>query len=323
MRHLKEQGIDEIVLALSNLAVPIKECFGNGHHLGVKLVYVVEESALGTAGAFKNASELLTDTFFVLNGDVFSLLDFHSMLEFHKRQNSLVTIATIPVDDPTPFGLVETAPDKRITRFLEKPMPIEVTTNFINAGAYILEPSVLDSIPYDTTYSAEKQLFPNLLANNGRLFAFPSTGYWIDIGNPQKYRDLNFDLLSGQGDCDFHGKQEVIIGDGCQIHPQTKLEGPVLVGDNCVIEEGAVISGPVVIGNNCHVGERAFITDSIIWNETTIATGCRFISSIAATGCELQAGSCAEKAILADYVTLIENFRLTSGSVIEPQQILG
>ena len=325
LTHLKKHGVDEVILAISNLASSIQEYFGNGHKLGINIEYTFEESALGTAGAIKNAaSKLAHDRFFVLNGDIFSDLDYSTMLKFHIQNHSSATIALTPVDNPTAYGLVETGDTGRLTRFLEKPKPEEVTTNLINAGTYILEPSVLNLIPPDTPYSTEHQLFPSMLADKGNLYAFPLLGYWIDIGSSEKYQQINFDLLSGKsGQHGFLNGNEIIIGQNCQIHPTAKLEGPVLLGDNCIVEAGAFIQGPTVIGSHCRIDETSVISNSIIWQRGTFERNCHFTSSIAAEDCKLQSGSEAECAVIGNNVTILQNYKLASGSKIEPNQIIG
>ena len=322
--RLKKHGVDEAILALSHLAPPVEACFGDGSRLGIKIRYVLEESALGTAGAVKNAAELVADSFFVLNGDIFSDLDFSALLAFHRRNKARATIALTPVDNPTHYGLIETDSGSRVTRFLEKPRPEEVTTNLINAGTYVLEPGVLDMVPPSQEYSFERQLFPFMLAGREAVYAFPSSGYWIDIGNPEKYSQLNFDLLSGKGgQYGFNHGNEVITGRGCRIHPTAILKGPLLVGDNCAIGKEAVITGPTVIGQECRIGDGATISASVIWQKVTIGNGCRFISSIAADGCHLQVGSEADRAVLGDNVTISHWHKLEPGTRVGPGKTIG
>ncbi|RJO62484.1 MAG: NDP-sugar synthase [Dehalococcoidia bacterium] len=321
---LKKHGVDEAILALSHLAPPVEDCFGDGSRLGIKISYVLEKSALGTAGAVKNAAELVVGSFFVLNGDIFSDLDFSAMLAFHRQNQARATIALTPVDNPTHYGLIETDSRSRVTRFLEKPRPEEVTTNMINAGTYVLEPGVLDMIPPSQEYSFERQLFPSMLAGGDAVYAFPSSGYWIDIGNPEKYRQLNFDLLSGKGgQYGFNHGHEIITGRGCRIHPTAILKGPLLVGDNCSIGKEAVIIGPTVIGSGCLIEDAATISASVIWQNVTIGNGSRFMSSIAANGCHLQAGSEAIRAVLGDNVTISRGYKLEPGARVEPGKTIG
>jgi mannose-1-phosphate guanylyltransferase len=322
LRRLKEHGVDEVILAMSHLASPIEACFGDGSRLGLKISYILEKSALGTAGAVKNVAELVSDSFFVLNGDIFSDLDFSAMLAFHHKNKARATIALTPVDNPTHYGLIEMDRRSRVTRFLEKPRPEEVTTNMINAGTYVLEPGVLDMIPRSQEYSFERQLFPSMLAGGDAVYAFPSSGYWIDIGNPEKYSQLNFDLLSGKGgQYGFNHGDEIIIGRGSRIHPTAILKGPLLVGDNCTFGKEVVITGPSVIGQDCRIEDAATIYASVIWQRVTIGNGCRFISSIAASGCQLQAGSEANRAVLGDNVTISGGYKLEPGTRVEPGKI--
>src|SRR5690349_10903877 len=142
LENLRDQGIDEVVLAVQYLADRFREILGDGSRLGVKVRIVEEPEARGTAGAVKNVEHLLDGTTFVFNGDILTDLDLQAMLAFHRERESKLTIALTPVEDPTAFGLVETDAQGRIRRFLEKPRPEDVTTNMINAGTYIIEPEL-------------------------------------------------------------------------------------------------------------------------------------------------------------------------------------
>jgi mannose-1-phosphate guanylyltransferase len=323
LRRLKEHEIDEIILAISHLAPPIEACFGDGSHLGLKISYVLEKSPLGTAGAIKNAAQLVSESFFVLNGDIFSDLDFSAMLAFHRKHQARATIALTPVDNPIHYGLIETDSSGRVKRFVEKPRPEEVTTNMINAGTYILEPGVLDIIPANTECSVERQTFPSMLATGERVYAFPSTGYWIDIGNPEKYSQLNFDLLCGKGgQYGFSHGHEIVVGCGSHIHPTARLEGPLLLGDNCYIGQEVSIKGPSVIGPECRIEKAAAISDSIIWQGVTIGRDCRVIFSILAGGTRMLPGSAAERAVLGYNVTVSSGYKLEPGVRVEPGKTL-
>src|SRR5206468_3570394 len=98
--------------------------------------------------------------------------------------------------DGSDYGLVETTRDGWIQRFIEKPGPDEVTCNTINAGIYVLEPSVLRYIPKAEPYSFERGLFPTLLERKEAVLSFILDQYWIDIGTPQKYLEVHQDILS-------------------------------------------------------------------------------------------------------------------------------
>jgi mannose-1-phosphate guanylyltransferase len=163
----------------------------------------VEDSPLGTAGAVKNAGNSHNKRILVLNGDIFTDLDITDMMASHKKNNAKATIALTPVEDPTSYGLVLTDNDMRVLRFLEKPNPDEITTKMINAGTYILEPEVMELIPPQTNYSFERDLFPLLLRNGSPVYAYPSSAYWMDIGKPENYFQLHYDLLNGKSNHSF------------------------------------------------------------------------------------------------------------------------
>ena len=124
-------------------------------------------------------------------------IDLNAVLALHRSRKAKATIVLTPVENPTAYGLVETAPDGAVQRFLEKPKPDEITTNNINAGIYILEPDTFDRIPKDTPYSIERSYFPSLVERGEAFVAYVYKGYWIDIGTPEKYTQVHRDIMSG------------------------------------------------------------------------------------------------------------------------------
>jgi mannose-1-phosphate guanylyltransferase len=179
-------------------------------------------------------------------------------------------------------------------------------------------------VPCSQEYSFERQLFPSMLAGGDKVYAFPSSGYWIDIGSPEKYSQLNFELLCGRGGrYGFARGDEIIIGRDCHIHPSVRLKGPVLVGDNCIIDKEAGITGPAVIGQGCRIEDAAVVCASILWQDVFVGNACRVISSIVASGCRLQAGSETNRAVLGDNVTISRGYRLEPGARVEPGKTVG
>ncbi len=303
IRHLSRHKIKDIILTLGQSAQSIESYFGDGSQFGVRLSYTIETSPLGTAGAVKNAERYLDDTFLVLNGDVFADLDITAMVDFHLGKKAEATIALTPVADPTSYGLVGTDARGRVTCFLEKPKREQVTTNLINAGTYVLEPEVLARIPPQTKFMFEHDVFPPLLNQGKPIYAYPSAAYWIDIGTPEKYRQLNLDLLSGKagaGRNDFATDAAVLIGEPSYIHPKARIKGPAVVGAGCSIMEDAVI-------------ER-----SVIWQKVKMEPGAKVRNSIVANDCRLEADSIVEESVLGDNVTVSRGGRLEPGSKIWP-----
>jgi mannose-1-phosphate guanylyltransferase len=324
IRRLSQHNVREVFLALSHLSQPIKDYFGTGSRFGIRLNYVLEETPLGTAGAVKNAEEFLDDTFLVLNGDIFTDLDITAMLDFHGNRRAKVTIALTPVADPTSYGLIETDAQGRVTRFLEKPSWEQVTTNMINAGTYVMEPDVMSRVPPQTNFSFERELFPPLLEQGEPIYAFPSPAYWMDIGTPEKYSQLNRDLLSGRSNqYSFATDDKVIIGEQSRSHPKAQITGPTVIGSNCSIAKGAKLIGPVVIGPGCTILDNALIKETIIWHNVRIEPRAKLSNAIIANNCLLGAGSMVQDSVLGDNVTVASGYRLKPDSHIWPGNSVG
>ena len=117
---------------------------------------------------------MLADRFLVLNGDVLCDLDLSALLRVHESAGARATIALHPVADPSAYGLVRRSESGEITEFLEKPEPDQIDTDEINAGAYVLERSVLELIPPDREVSIEREVFPRLVG--GELYGAPARG---------------------------------------------------------------------------------------------------------------------------------------------------
>lgn len=292
--YLKHYGIEDIILTLNYLPETIRDCFGDGSRAGVRLSYYIEEEPLGTAGAVKNAEELLDNTFVVLNGDVFTDIDLADMLAFHYRNSAAATISLKWVDDPSAFGVVETDDTGRVRRFIEKPPASEATTNWINAGIYILEPGVLKHVPSRTHYMFERGLFPRLLDSGERVFGYPFQGYWLDTGTLEYYYSLNNDLLLSRTSSPLSGNLDaakVYCEPDVDIDPSASIIPPAVIGEGCRIGPGTVITGPAVIGPRCVLGEGISLDRSVIWDGVRIGARSRLSRCIVSSCTEIAPGS--------------------------------
>jgi mannose-1-phosphate guanylyltransferase len=287
IRKLALHGIDEIVLAMGYKPDSIYAYFKDGRGLDVKLTYSLEEKPLGTAGAVKNAGGHVDNTFFVLNGDCFSDIDYSDMLKQHMRNKAMATVALTQVDDPTRFGVVETDAGGRVLRFIEKPAWEDVTSHWINAGVYILEPEVLDYIPDNQFYMFENGVFPRMLDKGDPFYACHNQAYWIDMGTPAQYHRVNNDVLLGKCSSPLHVAQDIIIAEGCEIHHSASLTGPVMLAGGCRVGADVHITGPAVIGRDCQISRSAVIENSILWDDIAVGESAIIINSIIASGAKI------------------------------------
>ena len=127
---LKKYNIDETILSIGYQPEKIQSVLGDSN----KLHYIVENVPLGTAGAYKNAESFLDGATLVFNGDILCNFDLNKIIRFHQENSAVATIVLTQVGNPSSYGLVETAEDGRVIRFLEKPDVEDITCNTINAG---------------------------------------------------------------------------------------------------------------------------------------------------------------------------------------------
>ena len=265
--------IDEIVLSLNYQPGRIQEVFGDGSELGIHIRYVVEPTPLGTGGAIKFAAgEHVKDSVVVFNGDVLTSVDLPALLALHRERKAKATITLTPVDNPTAYGLVETDANHNVKAFIEKPSADKITTNLINAGIYVLEPETFDRIPPETAWSIERSYFPSLIERGETFVAYEYRGYWIDIGTPEKYRQVHDDIMSGLFAAPpFVGKAgQAVVSPDAKVDPGAVLEGPCFIDAHAVVKKGAKIGAGSVIGRSCHIEEDAVVNGGILWPNTWV-----------------------------------------------------
>ena len=253
---LAGHGVDEAVLSLGYRPDAFLKAYPDGECAGVRLQYAVEDSPLDTAGAIRFAAleAGVEGTFVVVNGDVLTDLDVAGLVRFHRERDADATIALTPVDDPSRFGVVPIDADGRVTDFIEKPPPGDAPTNMINAGTYVLEPSVLQRIPGDRPVSIERETFPALVAE-GALYALGSDAAWVDAGTPATFLAANL----------RYAVEGNVLGDDVSVASGARVEGSVLM-DGVVVERGALVSDSV-IGSGARIGAGARVTNLSVLGE--------------------------------------------------------
>ncbi|MBI4233983.1 MAG: NDP-sugar synthase [Chloroflexi bacterium] len=322
LEHLRRHGIDEVVLALYYLPEQVQRHFGDGSAFGIKLHYSIEEHPLGTAGAVKQVEALLDDTFFVFNGDIFTDLDLTAALSFHRQAGAAATIVLTPVEDPSPFGAVETDSASRVQRFVEKPSPEQVTTCWVNAGTYILEPRVLRHVPTGAHYMFERGLFPRLLELREAVWAYRCRAYWLDLGTPRNYLKAHRDLLLGALPIKLNGSQAgttLWVGEGSVLDPTAQVSGPVLVGRDCVVGPQVRIQGPAALGNGCRLGQGSVVEGSVLWAGARVGPGAVLRECILGRNVRVGEGvTVGRGCILADDAVVEEGNHLEYGAALGP-----
>lgn len=252
--QLIRAGVRRAVLACGYLPTQIRSHFG-GEADGLAIRYRVEPEPLGTAGAIRYAAAGLDRTFLALNGDSLRDVDLRPLLEFHHDRGARATILLTEVKDPSRFGLVDVEDDGRVRGFREKPLPHEADGNLINAGVYVLEPDVVETIPEGRPVSIEREIFP-ALAREGSLYALGLPGYWLDVGTHESYLQAHLDLLRRQGGVSVHPS--------ASIHACARLVAPAVVAAETVVEAGATVGPFAYVGEAATVGANAVVERAVV-----------------------------------------------------------
>lgn len=330
---LRRHRITEVIATLHYLPDIMRDYFQDGSDFGVQMTYAVEEDQpLGTAGCVKNVAELLDDTFLVISGDSITDIDLSAAVRFHKERQSKATIVLTNVPNPIEFGVVIIDDHQRIKRFLEKPSSSEIFSDTVNTGIYILEPEVLEYLPFNQETDFSKDLFPLMLEKGEPMYGFVADGYWCDVGHLDAYREAQYAALYQRVKLEFDYTERspgLWVGQNTYIDPTAHIETPTLIGHNCRIGARAQLTSGTVIGDNVLVGADADLKRPIIWNGVIIGEEAHLRACVAARGTRVdRRASVLEGAIVGSLSTVGEeasvnpNVRIWPSKKIEPGAIL-
>jgi mannose-1-phosphate guanylyltransferase len=211
-----------------------------------------------------NSSESIV----ILNGDVLSSHNLSEQIRQHEAKNADVTLHLTQVEDARAYGCVPTDSNGRVTAFLEKmDKPV---TNQINAGCYVFNPRVLDSIPLDTVVSVERETFPLLVKNGAAVYGYVENSYWVDIGTPQALMNASCEIVKRHGD--------FLIMPGSNVDPSAQLTGGSSIAPGVDVAAGVHIQSSIV-ESDCSIGLAAQISNSFISRGTKVAAGAKIESS--------------------------------------------
>ncbi|HEX8067337.1 MAG TPA: NDP-sugar synthase [Thermoleophilaceae bacterium] len=297
---LARHGVDEAILSCGYRSDAVRRVLGDLRD-GMRLRYVVEEEPLGTAGPVRLAAEagVLEDRLLVLNGDTLTDLDLTAELRLHEEAGAEATLALVAVDDTSSYGVVPTHEDGRVEAFLEK---VEArSTNRINAGAYVVERSVVDRIEPGRAVSFEREVFPRM-AEEGVLYGYPAEGYWIDIGTPVRYLEATYDLLAGRVESGLPASDET----GSLVYP------------GCVVS-GARIGPMSVLGPQCSVGTGSTVERSVLHRGVRVGPGCTVDSAVLAEDVRVGDGARVEELAVVGAGAVVEPGALVeAGARVDP-----
>jgi mannose-1-phosphate guanylyltransferase len=288
----RSHGVDEVILSCGFMSDAVKLVLGDIYE-GMRLRYVIEDEPLGTAGPVRLAYDegLLEERLFVLNGDVLTDIDLTAELAEHERKEARATLALHPVEDTSSYGVVPTAEDGAVEAFIEKGGG-DAPTDRINAGAYVIERSVAESIPAGRAVSFEREVFPGMVGEG--LYGFEAAGYWIDIGTPERYLEATWDLLAGRV--------------ASTLPPRDETGS--LVYENCLVS-GAHVGPQSVLGRHCSVGTDARVERSVLHERVHVGADAAVVESVL-----------AERVRVGERARIGPGAMLGAGAVVEPGAVV-
>jgi len=197
--NLKNNGISEIIICIGYLGEKIKEHFGDGKRYGIKIIYLQEKNSVQTGGALLMAKKILNaNSFLLIHGDILTNLSLKDLIDFHKSQKTISTIALTTVKEPTDFGQLQLHGTKLVGFYQKKQ---DVRSNLVNCGIYVFEPPIFDYFPKNKKRFLLEDVIEQLI-NEKKVSGYVFEDQWFDVGTPKNYekaiKQFKISLLEDQ-----------------------------------------------------------------------------------------------------------------------------
>jgi UDP-N-acetylglucosamine diphosphorylase/glucosamine-1-phosphate N-acetyltransferase len=303
LEAVKNAGITEAIVVTHYMGDAIRQYFGDGEKLGLKISYVEQKAVLGTGNAASVAEPYVDGDFVLIYGDLLFGQDaVKNVLKQYKSGKTSAVMGVVPVDKPESYGIIELDEDKKVKRIVEKPAAGKAPSNLANAGVYVFSSEVFSKIKQTkASIRGEWELTDaiTLLAKEGKtvLAAELSKDDWFDVGRPWDLLDANNWALKrmnhqvlGTVEQGAHLIGPVSVAETARVRSGVYIEGPAFldeecdVGPNCYIRSGTSLGRKVRVGNACeiknsiimdfsHVGHLSYVGDSILGEKCNLGAG--------------------------------------------------
>jgi glucose-1-phosphate thymidylyltransferase len=257
-------GVDEVVFVVGHRRERIQNYFQNGREWGVDVRYATQEKPRGTADALLRAESYVDDDFLVLNGDRFVEPPLLERLWETRTETGNACMAVTRVDDPTRYGMVETA-GGRVARVVEKPPAHAVTSQLVNAGVYAFGPEAFAAIRR-TDFRGEQHVTKALddHLDDEPVQVVRYEGLWLELTQPWDLVGVNDRALAHLGGA---------VSAAADVHDDASVVGPVSVADGAHVRPGARVQRGATLGENVRVGANAVVTNSVVMADATVGPG--------------------------------------------------
>ena len=302
LEHLARSGVDQVVINLHYRPETIRALEPEIRSLGLRPFFSEEPSILGTGGGLKKAADLLSDgTLLMVNSDFVTDCPLLLAMNFHRETGSMATLVLIPYEEGTEYGAVEMDSTGRVLRIAGRPGPDTGERRYHFTGIHILESSIFKEIPAGVKSEINREVYPRLIERGVRISGFVHTGFWRELGTPQRYLQGSLDLLR-LGDAGY--LQRIRLREGVySVTPSPALRGtvesPFLAGRDLEMEAGSFAAGAVV-GDSVVLRRRSSLVKTILWNDVTVGEGSSLDECLVASGVKIPARSRFNRTILLD-----------------------
>jgi mannose-1-phosphate guanylyltransferase len=308
LAQLPRYGIRDVIINLHHHADQLARWLGDGSRWGVHLSLSFEPEILGTAGALKRVEPLLRDApFLVLNADVLIDVDLQALWHWHCQRQALVTMVLRPDPAARSYGAVIVDADDRVRLINGRP-----STHVPAAGqetmfacVQVVDPQVLERIPPDCFSMTTSDVYPALIERQGAVYGYRYTGYWMDIGAPERYLQAHWDMLDGAlGDSWI---QRLPVGSRVVLRPDdtpltasgVTLIPPVVLGPDVALAPDVCLGPYAVLGAGCRLASGAVVRDSVLWEGVQVGAGAQVRGCALAAGVQVPAASTLVQAVLS------------------------
>jgi UDP-N-acetylglucosamine diphosphorylase/glucosamine-1-phosphate N-acetyltransferase len=316
LNAVKEAGIEEALIIVNYMENDIRQYFGDGKKIGLKIDYVKQEAMLGTGNAVSVVEPHVNEDFLLVNGDLlFSAEAVKNVIDMHVKEKPAATMAVVPVENPEDYGIIELEQENCVKRIVEKPNRQEAPTNLANAGIYAFSTEIFDKIKKTSASARGEWEITDAISQLSKeertvLAVTISRDEWVDTGRPWNLLEANHWALARMEHkvCGYVEKGAHIIGavtvaETARIRSGVYIEGPAFIGGNSDIGPNCYIRPHASIGRKVRIGNACEIKNSIIMDKAHIGHLSYVGDSIIGENCNLGAG------------TITANYRLDSGTI--------
>ncbi|WP_324736758.1 NDP-sugar synthase [Thermococcus sp. SY098] len=309
----KIKEIDEIILSVHYMRGEIREFIEEKMSDYPKDIrFVNDPMPLETGGALKNVEEYVSDEFLVIYGDVFTNFNFAELIESHKKNDGLITVALTKVYDPEKYGVVITDEEGKVVEFEEKPK--RPKTNLVDAGIYVVDKEILKEIPRRKEVYFEREILPKFVSQ-GLVYGhkMPKENYWVDLGSPE---DL---FYAHQIALDEIAREDgyFTIKEDAEVPEDVEIQGPVYIDSGAKVGHGVKIKAYTYIGPNTIIEDKAYLKRSILIGSDIIKEKSEIKDSILGEGVVIGKNVILkEGAVVGDYAKIYDNLVIYGAKIL-------